>query len=102
MSSGFGWDILNAMSYAMDRIAHDTKEPKEKKPDDKQKDAEIFELGSDELRQMKWMSPEQLNAIFGHGKRQKAVLKKGDPIMLFNALKWFSEDQLEAIFGEEE
>ena len=56
-------------------------------------------LTADDLRQLRWMSTDQLRAIFnGH---QDTVRVENSP-EAYKELKWMSTDQLRAIFGSKD
>ena len=54
-------------------------------------------LTAAKLRELKWMSPRQLSAVYGG----KAKIHIDDDPAAYKELKWMSEEQLKAIFGEE-
>lgn len=94
-----GWEILGFIGKALNTIGKeiDRNEPQED-ASEQEKPEEVI-LTEDELSQMYWMSANQLRAIFGGGKRKKAVI--GKDFNAYKKLKWFSSDQLEAIFGKD-
>lgn len=57
--------------------------------------ADIMELDAEALRSLKWMSSDQLKAVF----KGKAVKIKNDP-EVWEEMKWMSSAQLDAIFGD--
>ncbi len=54
-------------------------------------------LTAEKLRELKWMSPRQLRAVYG-GKTKVHI---DDDPATYRELKWLNESQLKAIFGEE-
>jgi hypothetical protein len=52
------------------------------------------------------MSPQQLYAIFGGGKKKTVKLDDSigahEKAGLYSQMKWFSPEQLEAIFGKDD
>lgn len=55
---------------------------------------DIFLIDANVAREIKWMSPEQLRAMFA-GRKAKM---SGEP-EAWKAMKWMSPEQLKAIFG---
>ena len=57
---------------------------------------EIIVLHADELRQLRWMTVSQLNAIFG---ARRGKFKVENSQAAYQELRWMSTAQLNAIFG---
>lgn len=97
MSDNAAWDFLNGTLKFLNKIdeALKDKTPATKEP-------ETMILTETRMRELKWMSPEQLDAIFGHGTKRKAVIPNDDNGTVFRQLKWLSPRQLEAIFGKDD
>ena len=57
---------------------------------------EVIVLHADELRQLRWMTVSQLNAIFG---ARRGKFKVENSQAAYQELRWMSTAQLNAIFG---
>ncbi len=55
-------------------------------------------LTAEKIRELKWMSPRQLAAIYQHGGRKTHIADDPDA---YRELKWMSPSQLDAIFGKD-
>jgi len=98
MSASFSWSFLNGTLNALNKLDERLKKNTEK-PVENQPAIPEMTLTADILKELKWMSAQQLYAIFGGGKKKKAVINN-DPAA-WKELRWFSADELKAIFGEE-
>ena len=99
MNDKWVWSILNGTATVLDRINEALKYKEKKTP-------ETITLTKEDLNHMKWMSPQQLYAIFGGGKKKTAKLDDSigahEKAGLYSQMKWFSPEQLEAIFGKDD
>ena len=94
-----GLGFISDMCHAIDRMNREMEDRiREENSEPETEPEETVTLSKEELRQLRWMSSEQLRAIFGGGKKRKVRLDKTSAD-IYSMLKWFSAEQLDAIFG---
>lgn len=85
MSNDFLTSALNFLSKVNDALKKDDEEP------------EI--LTAEKISNLKWMSTNELAAIYKYGKRK---VKIADDPRAYSELKWMTSSQLKAIFGKDD
>ena len=95
MSDNQIFNFLDGLSKATEALSNIMSSDPSAEPEDEK----TVILTADKLREIRWMTERQIDAIYKHGKKPVKIDETPES---YRELRWMTEGQLECLFGRRE